>query len=62
MKGNEEGIISENKSEVAKIKRWLAGTDVEKALLDVEKKEAQLEQIKQDLSNAKKKLARVLSD
>jgi len=58
--GSEEGIISENVSDVKIVKTWLAGTDVEKALIQIVEKERVLEKAKKELSAAKKKLARMM--
>ena len=60
--GCNEGIVSGNKEEVVIVKSWLAGTDVEAALLEVAEKERIFEKVKKDLSIAKKKLSRVMLD
>lgn len=57
-----DGIVSGNKDEVMIVKSWLSGTDVEAALNEVAEKERVLEKIKQDLSVAKKRLARIMKD
>ncbi len=57
-----DGIVSGNKDEVMIVKSWLSGTDVEAALNEVAEKERVLEKIKQYLSAAKKKLARIMID
>jgi uncharacterized Zn finger protein len=62
MMGLDIGIVSQNKDDAKRIKTWLAGTDVEKALCDVAEKEEILERAKQSLSQAKKKLAQSLRD
>ncbi len=60
--GCDDGIVSDNKEEVVIVKSWLAGTDVEAALLEVAKKERICEKVKKYLSIAKKKLAQVMLD
>jgi hypothetical protein len=50
------------KNEVAIVKTWLTGTDVEAALMEVAEKERALEKAKKDLSITKKKLARTMND
>ncbi len=60
--GSNEGIVSDNKDEVMIVKAWLPGTDVEAALHEVVEKERVLEKAKKDLSAAKKKLARIMTD
>jgi len=60
--GRDDGIVSDNKDEVMIVKSWLRGTDVEAALHEVVEKERVLEKVKQDLSAAKKKLARIMND
>lgn len=60
--GCDDGIVSDNKEEVIIVKSWLSGTDVEAALNEVAEKERALEKVKQDLSAAKKKLARIMND
>lgn len=60
--GCDDGIVSDNKEEVIIVKSWLRGTDVEAALNEVAEKERAIEKIKQDLSAAKKKLARIMND
>jgi hypothetical protein len=60
--GCNDGIVSDNKEEVVIVKSWLAGTDVEAALLEVTEKERIFEKVRKDLSIAKKKLSRVMLD
>lgn len=62
LNGSDEGIVSENKSDVKIVKSWLAKTDVEAALNEVAAKERVLEKAKKDFSAAKKKLARIMTD
>lgn len=58
--GCDDGIVSGNKDEVMIVKSWLRGTDVETALHEVVEKGRVLEKVKQDLSAAKEKLARIM--
>jgi uncharacterized Zn finger protein len=60
--GRDDGIVSDNKDEVMIVKSWLRGTDGEAALHEVVEKERVFEKVKQDLSAAKKKLARIMKD
>lgn len=62
MRGLDIGIVSQNKSDAEKIETWLVGTDVEMALIDVAEKEKISERAKQELSAAKKKLAKAMRD
>jgi hypothetical protein len=62
MRGLEIGIVSQNKSDAEKIKTWLAGTAVERALIDVNEKEEHFAQAKQELTVARKKLAKAMRD
>jgi hypothetical protein len=62
MMGLDIGIVSQNKGDARRIKTWLVGTDVEKALNDVAEKEEIFERVKQELSVAKKRLAITLRD
>jgi hypothetical protein len=62
MKGLDIGIVSQNKSDAAKIKTWIAGTDVEMALIDVNEKEKISERAKRELSEAKKRLSKAMRD
>ncbi len=55
--GNDDNIVSNNKSEVKKIMSWLPGSDVEKALIKLAEAEEEFEEAKQKLSDAKKKVA-----
>lgn len=57
-----DGIVNSNKDEVMIVKSWLRGTDVDAALNEVTEKERVFEKVKQDLSAAKKKLARIMKD
>ena len=59
---NTEGIVSENKCDVATVILWLTGTDVEKAIAEVRAGEQRLEEAKSNLTALKKKLARTMSD
>ena len=62
LEGSDERIVSDNKNETALVKSWLAGTDVETALMEVAEREMALEKAKKELSTAKKKLARAMND
>lgn len=62
MKGIRDGIVSPNMADVDKVKTWLSGTDIEKAMKEVDQKEELLEIVKKELAIAKKKLARSMRD
>jgi uncharacterized Zn finger protein len=60
--GNTRSIISNNEAEIKTIALWLQGTDIEVALNAVIDAEKQYERAKQELSSAKKQLARAFRD
>ena len=62
MNGLTIGAVSQNKGDIEKIRTWLSGTDIEKALIDVTSKEREFEKAKQSLVEAKKKLTRSMRD
>ena len=62
LQGDFEGLVGGSTEEVKKVASWLGGTDVESAILELAKAETVLEQAKKDVSAAKKKLARALSN
>ena len=62
LKGSGKAIVSENSADVAEVASWLPGTDVEAAMKVVNELEKKSNQIKQELSAAKKKLARSMRD
>ena len=62
MEGSDEGIVSENRAEVATIVSWLSGTDVELAISQLREAEIRLEKTKAEVSALKKKLAKTLHD
>lgn len=62
LRGDSEGVISQNVAEVAIVASWLAGTDVDVAMKQLLEAEMRLEQAKHDVSAFKHKLARTLLD
>ena len=62
MKGIRDNIVSTNITDVDKVKTLLSGTDIEKALKEVDEKENLLEFAKKELTIAKKKLAKSMRD
>jgi hypothetical protein len=62
LRGSTEDIVSQNQADVQTVARWLAGTDVDRALRTVEELELEAEKIKKAISSAKKVLARALVD
>jgi uncharacterized Zn finger protein len=60
--GIADGIVSENAADVAVIKRWLAGTDVQSAMQELVAAQAAYDEAGRKLSAAKKKVARALAD
>ncbi len=62
MEGEQQGIVSNNASDVKIIQSWLIGTDIEQALHRVRDIEKVAERIKTELALAKKNLAKTLRD
>ena len=62
LQGDNEGVVGGREEEVQVVATWLAGTDVEAAMLELAKAEALFEQAKKDVSALKKKLARALTN
>jgi uncharacterized Zn finger protein len=60
LQGITKGIESRNEADVRTVVSWLPGTDVERALQQVQMAEKKLEDAKKELSGFKKKLARAL--
>lgn len=60
--GITECIVSDNKPDVDIVACWLTGTDVELALNEVMNAEEQFEIAKQNLTSAKKRLAKSFRD
>jgi len=60
--GKSSGVVSDNQDAVMIVSSWLAGTDVEAAMLKLSKLEKEEERIKKELSSAKKELARAMRD
>ncbi len=62
LKGENEGIVSNNVNDVLIVTSWLPGTDVEKALMEVFEAEKKVEEAQKIFKNSKRKLARTLMD
>jgi hypothetical protein len=62
LSGMIDGIVSNNEPDVKVVTSWLPGSDLEKALHVFKRAEEQFEMAKQELSSAKKRLARALHD
>jgi uncharacterized Zn finger protein len=62
LSGETTGIVDGNENEVALVVAWLSGTDVEKAIREVELTEQRLEDAKKAATLAKKKLAVAFRD
>lgn len=60
LNGDEEGIVSDNRTEVVLVKSWLVGTTLEVAIQEVARSEQELDKLKTNLSIAKKKLSRLM--
>jgi hypothetical protein len=60
--GITDDIVSGNQHEADLVTSWLAGSDVEAALSDVMKAEEQFEIAKNELTSAKKRLAKAFRD
>lgn len=55
--GKDEGIISNNKDDIAIVLSWLKGSDIEHAINELKIAEKNYEKAKNDLSKAKKMVA-----
>lgn len=62
LNGLTEGIISDNLKEVVNVNAWVSGSDVEKAIIELQEAEEDFEKAKRRVSALKKKLSRVLSN
>ena len=60
MLGDSTGIISDNLTDVSEIQKWVCGSDIEKALVQLREAEQQLEEAKKKVVLSKKRLARLL--
>ncbi len=60
--GVTKGIVSDNLDDVKIVQSWLAGTDVEEALIKLRKLEAEAERLKKEISIAKEEVAKVMTD
>jgi len=60
--GETKGIVSGNEEDVAKVLSWLAESDVEAALQDLEREQAAFDEAKKRVSRAKKALAKAMRD
>ena len=60
--GETKGIVSGNADDVAVVVAWLAGSDVEAALEDLAKAQAEYDVAKKVVSRAKKLLAKAMRD
>ncbi len=59
--GKSAGISSDNADQVSTVVSWLAGTDVEAALLELRQLEKSRDTDKNALNDAKRKLARAMN-
>jgi uncharacterized Zn finger protein len=59
--GQTKSISSDNANQVSTVTGWLAGTDVEAALLELRKAEKSSETTKDDLAALKRKLSRAMN-
>lgn len=59
--GKSSAVLDDDKSKVPRAVEWLAGSDVEKALLELRKVEAMPDATKDALVAAKRKLARAMN-
>lgn len=60
--GGENGIVSGNEHQVATVQDWLAGTDIEESLNTMRAIEGRAKDIKQQLSEAKRNVAKAMRD
>ncbi|MBE3063506.1 MAG: SWIM zinc finger family protein [Spirochaetes bacterium] len=62
LRGEARGIVSPNAADVARVRSWLAGSDVEAAIAAVEACEDAVTRAESDLAKAKKALGRAMLD
>ena len=60
--GSAINVISENVRDIAIVSSWLPGSDIEAAWVEVKRLEHEAEQIKSQLTQAKKALAKAMRD
>jgi uncharacterized Zn finger protein len=60
--GSDANLIDPNPGDVARVGSWLPGSDIENAWVQVKQLEHEAEQIKAQLSKAKKALAKAMRD
>ena len=60
--GSDANLIDPNPVDVARVSSWLPGSDIETAWVEVKQLEHEAEQIKFQLSKAKKALAKAMRD
>jgi uncharacterized Zn finger protein len=60
--GSLGNVVSSNEEDIALVSSWLPGSDIETAWVEVKRLEHEAEQIKSQLSQAKKVLAKAMRD
>ena len=60
--GSIEGIVSDNLNETELVNSWLAGSDIELAMIELTEAEKEFMKAKKKVSDCKKKLARKMLD
>ena len=60
--GHAKNIVSDNHEQVKLVQSWLAGTDIESALIKMRKIETKAAQIKRELAASKKAVAKAMRD
>jgi hypothetical protein len=60
--GNSKSIVSGNEKQIGVIRTWLHGSNLEKALLELEEAEKEYVQVKKRLSHAKERISRIVRD
>lgn len=60
LSGSQEGIVSSNAHEVSVVQGWFKGTELERAVLEVEALQRDEAEVKRRLAQAKKTVARVM--
>jgi hypothetical protein len=58
--GETANVVSDNENDVAVVRSWLKGTELESLIAKVSETERAVEKKKKELANLKKKLARTL--
>jgi hypothetical protein len=61
LNGITKGIVSDNTAAVPQVQQWIVGTEVGAALAEMTSLEAQIDQLKKDLKNVRRTIAKVMA-